>query len=158
MDFEAGNSISLVRAATVRNPGLAVLVYSATEDPEQIRQAFAAGASAFVAKRDPLECLLSGVRQALDGRRYVSPIVAQALAAELDRAGHTVGEEVLSRQEQKVYRLLSEGYTSSEIGTQMGLSTRTIESYCSRIQTKLGLHGMAELRRHAIACHRSRSG
>jgi DNA-binding CsgD family transcriptional regulator len=60
----------------------------------------------------------------------------------------------LSAQELEVHRLVGQGDGTLEIAAALGISTHTVESYCARIQLKLGLAGMHELRHHAIAHYR----
>ena len=56
----------------------------------------------------------------------------------------------LSGQQQQIYRLLGRGTPNEDIARQLGISVRTLESYCVRIMDKLGVQGVKELRRRAI--------
>jgi DNA-binding CsgD family transcriptional regulator len=56
----------------------------------------------------------------------------------------------LSGQQQQIYRLLGQGAANEDIARQLGISVRTLESYCVRIMDKLGTQGIKELRRRAI--------
>jgi DNA-binding CsgD family transcriptional regulator len=56
----------------------------------------------------------------------------------------------LNGQQQRIFKLLGQGLTNTEIARQLGISVRTLESYCVRITDKLSLQGIKELRRLAI--------
>lgn len=147
----AGESgLALVEKLQQRQPPLPCLVYSMHEEPAMVERALTSGALAFVNKRDPASVLVEAVRAVHAGERYLSPRIAAALAARLS-SGKGAGVDSLSMQERRVYDLLGQGFGLAEIGEQLAISPRTVESYCSRINERLGLAGMRELRRHAIA-------
>jgi len=148
------DGLALLEELSKRRPGLPVVVYSMHEDTLHIERAFAAGARGYVTKQEVAGALIGAIRSALRGERYMSPIAAQAMAHKLagGPAPSAMAEKAdLSAQERRVYALLARGGTTSEIAAEMDLSPRTVESYFSRIQTKLQLTSMKELRRHAIA-------
>lgn len=154
VDLSLGDEDGAVLLAELRDMGLPSLVYSMHEDGLHVKQAFAAGAQGYVTKREVHRVLVQAMREVADGRRFISPRAAVALAEQVtdDPADTILGE--LSHQEQEVYRLLGIGETTKQIAAAMKISTRTVESYSDRILVKLGLDGMHELRRHAIS-HRS---
>lgn len=134
----------------LRERGVPALVYSMHGDPPHVQAAFAAGAVGYATKSEFGSVLLDGIRAARDGRRFVSPRAAAALADGLD--GMQGGDAIasLSGQEKEVYRLIGRGESTPQIACALGISNHTVESYYARIQVKLGVSGMYELRRHAI--------
>lgn len=58
--------------------------------------------------------------------------------------------DVLSQREREVLELLTLGHTQREIGERLGVGTKSIETYRSRIGEKLGLKTRAELVRYAL--------
>lgn len=135
-----------------------VLVYSMHADAAHVEGAFAAGALGYVTKAEFRGVLIEALRTVAAGRRYVSPKAGLALADGLaaGRAPHPlVG---LSAQEREVHRRIGQGDGIHATAVAMGLSPHTVESYCARIQTKLGLAGMHELHHHAIAHYRGGAG
>lgn len=133
--------IDLIRKLRAR--GQAVLVYSMHEESHVIRRALEAGAGGYVTKREAAESLATAIRAVLAGARYLSPR-AEAALQELTPV------DGLSGQQQKIYRLLGQGAANEDIARQLGISVRTLESYCVRIMDKLGTQGIKELRRRAI--------
>ena len=133
--------IDLIRKLRAR--GQAVLVYSMHEESHVIRRALEAGAGGYVTKREAAESLATAIRAVLAGARYLSPR-AEAALQELTPV------DGLSGQQQQIYRLLGQGAANEDIARQLGISVRTLESYCVRIMDKLGTQGVKELRRQAI--------
>ena len=138
--------------------GVRSLVYSMHDGGRHVQAAFAAGALGYVAKREMHRVLVEAIRSVAEGRRFASPEAAAALAGHVAMmAGSDAPHETeLSEQERQVYRMLGEGEGTIEIAAALRISTRTVDSYYARIQAKLGLRGMRDLRRHAISHLRSR--
>ncbi len=139
--LEKESGVALI--AKLRARHLPVLVYSMHEDSNMIRRALDAGANGYVTKREAAESLLAAIRDVSQGGRYLSPRAAAAL-----RMGSAL--DVLNGQQLEIYRRLGRGLTNEEIAHQLGISARTLESYCVRIMDKLGIQGAKELRQRAI--------
>jgi DNA-binding NarL/FixJ family response regulator len=151
VDLSLGEEDGLPLVADLHERGLRSVIYSMHEDGRRVAEAFSAGALGYVTKREIRGVLVQAIREVAAGRRFVSPRAALALA---DRIADARGDGVhvaLSGQERHVYRLLGQGEGTAEIAAALHISTRTVESYYTRILTKLGLTGMYELRRHAIS-------
>lgn len=142
------SGLALLRGLAGLLPRVPRLVYSMHEDSFHIQQAFAAGASGYVTKREVSALLTQAVGELIAGRRYASPraeAVLGTVTADVRQA------EPLSPRELEVYRLLGEGYSTPGIADELGVSRRTVDSYFARILEKLHLHGMEALRRRAAA-------
>ena len=113
------------------------------EGSHLIRSAFEAGAGGYVTKREAAHSLPEAIRAVGAGTRYLSPRAAVAIEEPTPLDG-------LSGQQRKLYRLLGQGCANEEIARQLGISVRTLESYCARVIDKLGLQGVRELRQQAI--------
>lgn len=148
LSLDGEDGLTLVRDLHQR--AVPVLVYSMHNDPGHVGGAFAAGALGYVTKRELDGILVQAIREVAAGRRFVSPDAAVALAESLKSTPPADVFEKMSLQEREVYQLLGRGESPSEIAVALHISTRTAESYCVRIQAKLNLNGMHELRHHAI--------
>jgi two-component system invasion response regulator UvrY len=129
---------------------LPVVVLSAFPEKDYAIRAFRLGASGFVSKQSAASELLAALRKALAGGRYVTPALAEALAATL--AGDSPGapHEHLSNRELQVLRLVASGKTLKEIAAELSLSEKTIGTYRTRLSQKLGLGTNVELARYAL--------
>ncbi len=141
------SGLDLIRALAQRWPELPTLAYSMFEDTLHVKRAFGAGARAYVTKREAPEILVQAIQECLAGRTFASPRVARGLVQGVASEG---GSESLSLQEQEVLDLLGLRLSTKEIAAALNLSPRTVETYFSRIQTKLRLRGMCDLRRIAL--------
>jgi DNA-binding NarL/FixJ family response regulator len=90
------------------------------------------------------------VRKALDGGRYVSPTMAERLAAAVVDSGTRPPHEALSDRELQVLLLLARGRSVKEIGVALALSEKTISTYRTRILDKMNMRSNAELMRYAL--------
>ena len=126
----------------------AVVVLTMQDDPAFARQALQAGALGFVLKEAADEELLGAIRLAAAGDTYLNPrLGAQIAAAPAEPAGPP---DDLTTREVDVLRLIALGHTNVEIGEQLFLSTRTVETHRAHIQQKLRRTTRAELVRYAL--------
>ena len=132
-------------------PEAKVLVLSMQDDPQYVRQAFAAGASGYVLKEAADTEVVAAVREVAKGGRYVHPELGARLVAAETEAARRAEEDPLSEREREVLRLLALGHTNQEIAKQLFISVRTAETHRAHIMQKLRLTSRAELVRHALA-------
>jgi two-component system response regulator NreC len=130
------------------SPTTRVVVLTMQEDPEFARRALRAGASGYVLKESADEELVEAVRRAAAGETYLSPRLGATLASAAPEA--TGPPDDLTPRELEVLRLIALGHTNAEIGGQLFLSVRTVETHRARIQHKLGRSTRAELVRYAL--------
>ncbi len=141
-----GSSIEMIRQLRARFPETEVVVLTMEESPLFAKHAIDAGAIGFVVKDRADTDLLTAVRRAAHGEKYVSPRVASGLEA-LQRATNGDG---LTQRETEIVRMIALGHTSAEIACQLHLSRRTVETHRARIHHKLGLKTRAELVQFAL--------
>ena len=118
------------------------------DDPAFARQALQNGALGFVLKEAADEELLQAVRLAIQGQTYLNPRLGARLAAA--PPAPTGPPDDLTERELDVLRLIALGHTNAEIGSQLYLSVRTVETHRAHIQQKTRRSTRAELVRYAI--------
>lgn len=133
-----------------RHPKVPVVMLSAFPERDYAIRAFKLGASAYVCKQGASSELLAALRKALGGGRYVTPTLAEALAATLAGETPAAPHEQLSNRELEVLRRVASGKTLKEIAADLSLSEKTIGTYRSRLSRKLGLGTNVELTRYAL--------
>jgi two-component system response regulator NreC len=126
----------------------AVVVLTMQDDPAFARQALQAGARGFVLKEAADEELLEAIRLAAAGDIYLNPRLGAKIAATPPQPDGPPDD--LTAREVDVLRLIALGHTNIEIGEQLFLSTRTVETHRAHIQQKTRLSSRAELVRYAI--------
>src|SRR5262245_51506107 len=131
-------------------PKMPVVVLSAFAERDYGLRAFKLGASGYLSKQSASVELLTAMRKALEGGRYITPRLAEALAATVAGETAAVPHELLSNRELQVLRLVAAGKTLKEIADELSLSEKTIGTYRTRISQKLGLSTNVELARYAL--------
>jgi DNA-binding NarL/FixJ family response regulator len=133
------------------HPDVKVLILSMQDDPQYVKQAFAAGASGYVLKEAADTEVVTAVREVAGGGRYVHPELGARLIAAEAEAARRAEEDPLSEREREVLRLLALGHTNQEIARKLYISVRTAETHRAHIMQKLRLQTRAELVSYALA-------
>jgi NarL family two-component system response regulator LiaR len=126
-----------------------ILVLSGDESHFNVKAALNAGARGFVPKRSDLSEMEFAIDAVAKGGTYVSPSVAEGSAN--NQANAHISSEALSPREHEIFLLLAQGRKNRDIGAQLSISTRTVDTHRSNILKKLNLHSNAELVRLAIS-------
>jgi DNA-binding NarL/FixJ family response regulator len=136
------------------SPGVAVLVLTMHDDRARLQRALKAGASGYVLKRNDADELVRAIRAVAAGRTYVdSELAARALREDDDGRGRRTASPdhpPLSDREEEVLRRTAWGESNKQIADELGISTKTVETYKARITQKLGLAGRNDLVRYAV--------
>jgi len=132
------------------SPDVKILVLSMQDDPQYVREAFAAGASGYVLKEAADNEVVAAIREVAGGGRYVNPELGARLVAADAEAAKLAEEDPLSDREREVLRLLALGHTNQEIAKMLYISVRTAETHRAHIMQKLRLTTRAELVRYAL--------
>lgn len=147
LNMPEGPSLPLISALKASSPGTAVVVLTMQNDPAFARAALDAGALAYVLKQAAGTELVDAVNSAARGESYLNPRLRALLAT---NAASPQQDDELSTREREVLRLIALGNTNAEIGEQLTLSVRTVESHRAHIQQKTGCSSRAELVRCAL--------
>jgi two-component system response regulator NreC len=126
----------------------AVVVLTMQNDPAFARQALQSGALGYVLKESADAELVGAVRAAADGRTYLNPELGARMAAAPPAPEGPPDD--LTERELEILRLIALGHTNAEIGGQLYLSVRTIESHRAHIQQKTRRSTRAELVSYAL--------
>jgi two-component system, NarL family, response regulator NreC len=145
------SGLDIIPTLLHERPEAKVLVLSMQDDPQYVKQAFAAGASGYVLKEAADTEVVAAVREVANGGRYVHPELGARLVAAETEAAKRAEEDPLSDREREVLRLLALGHTNQEIAKQLYISVRTAETHRAHIMQKLRLSSRAELVRYALA-------
>lgn len=141
------SGIDVARRLRAVSPKTQLLMLSMHARTEYVQQAFWAGASGYVLKEAAGDEVAAAVRAVHAGKRYLSSAISpQALE---DCAGEDPLER-LSAREMEVLKLVVEGNTSNQVATRLGLSPKSIDTYRSRLMTKLDLENLPALVKFAV--------
>jgi two-component system response regulator NreC len=146
LNMPGGSTLKAIPAIRADFPETHIVVLTMQPEPAYAREALSAGATGYVLKQSADSELVEAIRLAAAGERYLNPGMGARIAAE-PAPGPPDG---LSEREVDVLRMIALGHTNTEIGEQLHISVRTVETHRSHIQQKLLLSSRAELVRYAL--------
>ncbi len=136
-----------IRAAVAKLP---VIIFSMHPEEQFAIRSLKAGASGYLAKESAPDQMVVAIRKVLSGGKYVSPALAEKLAADLAHDPSLEPSEILSDREFEILRFIAAGKTTTAIADQLSLSVKTVSTYRTRILEKLQLKTASELIRYAL--------
>ena len=129
-----------------------VIALTGRADRQHVTRMIDAGASGYVLTEDSFEHLVQAIDAVAAGGTYhsasLAPIVESHAAGESEEQAD--GHGALGSREREVLQLLVEGASTRNVAVALDLSTKTVETYRTRIMKKLGVSGMAGLTRYAV--------
>jgi two-component system response regulator NreC len=140
-----GLGVDAVAGLREEAPETEIVLLTMQRDMALARSAIDSGARGYLFKDAAHLELIEAVRSAAAGRDYLPGAVAAGLKDE-----ERPDQAVLTPRETEVLRLMALGHTNREIGEQLSLSVRTVETHRAHIQQKLGLDSRPELTRYAL--------
>ena len=144
------NGIDLLKQLKEEKPKLPVLIISIYPEDQYAVRLIKAGAAGYLTKGSAPAIVLEAVNMVANGKKYISPAVAEMLANEFDTDYGKQPHETLSDREYQIFLLLASAKTVSEIADSLALSAKTISTYRSRILEKMHLRNNAELMHYAV--------
>jgi two-component system invasion response regulator UvrY len=139
------SGIDVLKDVKAIYPELPVLILSMHPEDQYATRALKAGAAGYITKKSAGEELVTAIRKAVGGGRYVSPSLAEKLAMEVGADHRKLPHERLSDREFQVMCLLASGKRLGEIAYEISLSVKTISTYRGRILGKMSMKSNAEL-------------
>jgi DNA-binding NarL/FixJ family response regulator len=145
------NGLDAGEQLKARHPHIKVIYLTQNREPRIAAEALRRKASGYLLKDSAASELKAAIREALQGRCYVSPSIAGRMAdAGLRPAPQDATLRDLSPREREVLQLLAEGKSMKEVAAILDISPRTVEFHKYRTMELLGLKTGAELIQYAI--------
>ena len=133
-----------------RSSAVRTVVLTMSAQPQHVAEALRLGAMAYVLKGSPASEVLRAIDAVLQGRRYLGQQVAE-LAAQALTGDTTIDPFAsLSPRERQIVVMVVNGHSSAAIGRDLHLSPKTVDTYRSRLMTKLGTADVTALVKLAI--------
>ena len=144
------SGLDVLRDLKLLQPKLPVLVLSMHPEDQYGKRVLKAGAAGYLRKESAPEELIKAIRKVLAGGRYVSPVLAEKLALDLNADTDRPIHETLSAREFEILVMIGCGKTVSQIAEELHLSVTTVSTYRARILEKTTMTTTAELMRYAL--------
>jgi two-component system, NarL family, invasion response regulator UvrY len=133
-----------------RKSAVRIIVLTMSAQPRHVAEALQLGAAAYVLKGASADELLKAIDAVIQRRRFLGTDVAELAVQGLsERDGDDVMNS-LSARERQIITMVVRGGSSAEIGAQLHLSPKTVDSYRSRLMSKVGVSDVPALVRFAI--------
>ena len=139
----------LNRSKAIR-PEMAVLIVSGYPEDQYAIRALRAGAFGYVNKGGDPAQIVTAVRTVAQGRKYVTPEIAQMLVESLTAPESASAHDKLSDREMQTLVMIASGKRLSDIAEELMLSPKTVSVYRARVLEKLQLGNNSELTVYAI--------
>lgn len=145
------NGLDILKQLKIDNPRVSVLILSMYSEEQYAMRALRAGAAGYMTKESAPDELIQALRKVSQGRKYISPTLAEKLALNLEGGDEQKPpHETLSDREYQVFCMIASGKMIKEIADELSLSVKTVSTYRSRILEKMGLKNNAALTHYAI--------
>lgn len=143
------NGIDAISQMLPRHPSIKVIVLSIHETKPYVNRALKAGARGYLLKETAGLEVVEAVRAVYSGERYLSQRISDLLTdisfRSLDGSKEVSPLEQLSSRESEILQLVAEGKTSQEIGERLSISSKSVDTYRSRLMRKIGVKDVAGL-------------
>ncbi|HMM83891.1 response regulator transcription factor [Azohydromonas sp.] len=144
------SGLDVLRVLKDEGSAVKVLVVSMYPEDQYAIRALRAGAFGYVNKGGDPQLLVQAVRTVAQGRKYVTPEIAQMLVESLTAPAPEQAHEKLSDRELQTLVMIASGKRLSDIAEELMLSPKTVSVYRARVLEKLGLSNNSELTVYAI--------
>ncbi|HUI10205.1 MAG TPA: response regulator transcription factor [Bacteroidota bacterium] len=144
------SGLEVLKTLRAEMPDLAVLVISTFPERQYAVRCLRNGARGYLTKSSAPEELLEAVRKIRDGGKYISPPLADLLAAELTGDVERLPHERLSDREFQVLCMLGRGQSVSDVASALSLSVSTVHTHRAHVLEKMNLETTAQLVRYVL--------
>lgn len=153
LSLQGGSGLDLIKNLKSLHPLLPMLVLSMHDEAVYAERALRAGALGYVMKRQDSATLLRAIREVLEGRIFLSPVMRERMLQKV-AGGMTAttdsGAVKFTDREIEVLQLIGEGRTTRQIAQKLHLSISTVETHRAHIKEKLNVGNGPELIRAAV--------
>ena len=147
------SGIELTKTIRTEFQKLPVLILSMHEEALYATRALRAGAMGYIVKQDAIDNIAEALQEALNGRCYLSPVIAAQLQHNgPDKQIHPTDDPVslLTDREFEIFELIGKGHEVREISHALGVSPKTVETHRTNIKGKLKLKNARQVTRLAV--------
>lgn len=144
------SGLDLMRQIRKDHPRLPILIVSSHPEDQYALRAIKAGASGYVTKMSAPADLVTAVRTVSNGRKFITPALAELLADHVERPDEGTPHESLSDREFQTLRMIAAGHSLTEIGEVLCISVKTVSVYRSRVLEKMRMKSNVELTRYVV--------
>ena len=150
------SGIDATRAIAEVVPSAKILMLTVSDEEDDLYDAIKAGATGYLLKEISIEEVASAIRSVMSGQSLISPSMASKLLTEFTNLAkkaderHAVPTPRLTERELEVLKLVAQGMSNREIGSELYISENTVKNHVRNILEKLHLHSRMEAVVYAV--------
>lgn len=154
IDMPKLNGIDTTKIVKSEFPSIKILGLSMHNEQGVIQSLIDAGADGYILKNSDREELKNGIETVMNGQRFFSTEVTMTLLGQAEEIKSTDITspmlKELTEREIEILKLIAEGYSNKEIGDQLFISHRTVDTHRTNLMRKLDVHNIAGLIKFAL--------
>jgi len=149
------NGLEAARRIRKVSPGTEILILSVHYSDQLIKDILDVGVRGFIVKSDSDRDLIVALETLANHKPFFTSTATEVMLTNFHRPGSlpAPGElrnSRLTSREREIVQLLSEGKSSKEVASSLGISVKTAETHRANIMRKLEIHSVSELVRYAV--------
>lgn len=157
VDMPVMNGLEATRRIKESQPDSQIIILSMHNESSLIKKVMEIGASGYVLKNADQEEFINALKSVAKGKNYFSAEVTEALlnpnrvnGTNFSQDPDTLQLSKLTEREIEILKLIAEGFSNKEIGDQLFISHRTVDTHRTNLMKKLEVHNIAGLIKFAI--------
>lgn len=148
------NGLEAARRIRKVSPNSEILILSVHYSDQLIKEILDVGVRGFIVKSDSDRDLVVAVETLANHKPFFTSMATEVMLTNFQRpnAAPVTGMRAsrLTSREREIVQLLSEGKSSKEVASSLGISVKTAETHRANIMRKLEIHSVSELVRYAV--------
>lgn len=150
IDMPVMDGIEATKKIKKEMPDKKVLILTMHDEKAMIQMLMDIGADGFLLKNSPKSELVRAIETLSDGSVYFSDEVRSVLLRPDEKRANNALLAELTEREIEIIKLISEGYSNKQIGDELFISHRTVDTHRTNLMGKIGVHNVAGIVRFAI--------
>ena len=154
IDMPKLDGFGVVRELQRQKIDIEVVMLTMHSEEEVFQAAMDLGVKGYVLKDSAITDIVNSIKSVAEGRPFLSPSLSALLLKRRRRTeeleNEVPGLHLLTPTEKTILKLIAEDKTSKEIGEELFISYRTVETHRANISRKLDLHGSLALVKFAV--------
>lgn len=146
-----GSGIEIIKSIEKLRLNCEAMVISGFQDEHNVFNALQAGAKAYILKDDKSQKITDAIKAMMDGGAPISPVIARLMLQKFQQpVPVTELPETLTERQVKILKLVSQGFSSKEIGEKLDISYYTVTTHIKNIYNKLQVNSRTEALHEAL--------
>ena len=144
------SGLEVLKELKAKKINIPVLILSMYPEEQYAIKSFQAGASGYITKESLPDKLTEAIRLVREGKKYITPSVAELLALNLEQDKSKLPHESLSGREFFIMCMIGSGKSIKHIADELSLSLKTISTYKMRMLKKMKMKNNSDVIRYVI--------